>query len=68
MEDISKILYESTIFIKTDTYGDEINFFSNEITTDNKFKLENDNIYFVGDGTGKAGNIVASATTGLIAS
>ena len=27
MEDISKILYEPTIFIKTDTYGDEIRTF-----------------------------------------
>ena len=48
-------------------YGPEIKFFSNEITTNNKFKLENDNIYFVGDGAGKAGNIVAAAATGLIA-
>ena len=44
-----------------------IRFFSNEIETDNNFKLENDNIYFVGDGAGKAGNIVAAAATGLIA-
>ena len=48
-------------------YGPEIKFFSNEITTDNKFKLENDNIYFIGDGAGKAGNIVAAAATGLVA-
>lgn len=48
-------------------YGPEIKFFSNEIVTDNKFKLENDNIYFVGDGAGKAGNIVAAAATGLVA-
>ena len=48
-------------------YGPEIKFFSNEITTNNKFKLENDNIYFIGDGAGKAGNIVAAAATGLIA-
>ena len=48
-------------------YGPEIKFFSNEITTNNQFKLENDNIYFVGDGAGKAGNIVAAAATGLIA-
>lgn len=48
-------------------YGPEIKFFSNEITTDNNFKLANDNIYFVGDGAGKAGNIVAAAATGLIA-
>ena len=48
-------------------YGPEIKFFSNEITTDNEFKLENDNIYFVGDGAGKAGNIVAAAATGLVA-
>ena len=48
-------------------YGPEIKFFSNEITTDNKFKLENDNIYFVGDGVGKAVNIVAAAATGLVA-
>ncbi len=34
---------------------------------DSKFKLENDNIYFVGDGAGKAGNIVTAAATGLVA-
>lgn len=48
-------------------YGPEIKFFSNEITTDNNMKLDNQNIYFVGDGAGKAGNIVAAAATGLIA-
>ncbi len=48
-------------------YGPEIKFFSNEITTDNNMKIENENIYFIGDGAGKAGNIVAAATTGLIA-
>lgn len=49
-------------------YGPEIKFFSNEITTNNNMKLENHNIYFIGDGAGKAGNIVAAAATGLIAS
>ena len=48
-------------------YGPEIKFFSNEIETNNKFKLEKDNIYFVGDGAGKAGNIVTAAATGLVA-
>ena len=48
-------------------YGPEIKFFSNEIETDNKFKLKEDNIYFVGDGSGKAGNIVTAAATGLVA-
>jgi len=48
-------------------YGPEIKFFSNEIETDNKFKLEKDNIYFIGDGAGKAGNIVTAAATGLVA-
>ena len=48
-------------------YGPEIKFFSNEIETDNNFKLQNDNIYFVGDGAGKAGNIVTAAATGLVA-
>lgn len=47
-------------------YGPEIKFFSNEISTNNNFKLENDNIYFVGDGAGKAGNIVTAAATGLV--
>jgi len=47
-------------------YGPEIKFFSNEIVTDNKFKLENYDIYFVGDGAGKAGNIVTAAATGLV--
>ena len=48
-------------------YGPEIKFFSNEIETDNNFKLKNENIYFVGDGAGKAGNIVTAAATGLVA-
>lgn len=48
-------------------YGPEIKFFSNEIETDNHFKLKNDNIYFIGDGAGKAGNIVTAAATGLVA-
>ena len=49
-------------------YGPEIKFFSNEIETDNKFKAINHNIYFIGDGAGKAGNIVIAAATGLVAS
>lgn len=48
-------------------YGPEIKFFSNEIDTDDNMKLNNHNIYFIGDGAGKAGNIVAAAATGLIA-
>lgn len=48
-------------------YGPEIKFFSNEITTNNNMKLEKEDIYFVGDGAGKAGNIVTAAATGLIA-
>ena len=48
-------------------YGPEIKFFSNEIETNDNFRLENDNIYFVGDGAGKAGNIVTAAATGLVA-
>ena len=48
-------------------YGPEIKFFSNEINTNNKFKLEDYDIYFIGDGAGKAGNIVTAAATGLIA-
>ena len=48
-------------------YGPEIKFFSNEIETNNNFKLDGDNIYFVGDGAGKAGNIVTAAATGLVA-
>ena len=48
-------------------YGPEIKFFSNEITTNNKFKLDNYDIYFIGDGAGKAGNIVTAAATGLVA-
>ena len=48
-------------------YGPEIKFFSNEINTNNKFKLEDYDIYFVGDGSGKAGNIVTAAATGLVA-
>jgi len=49
-------------------YGPEIKFFSNEIETDNNFKIKDDNIYFIGDGAGKAGNIVTAAATGLVAS
>ena len=48
-------------------YGPEIKFFSNEIETNNKFKLDKYNIYFVGDGAGKAGNIVTAAATGIVA-
>lgn len=48
-------------------YGPEIKFFSNEIDTNNKFKLNDYDIYFVGDGSGKAGNIVTAAATGLVA-
>ncbi len=48
-------------------YGPEIKFFSNEIKTNNNFKLENEDIYFIGDGAGKAGNIVTAAATGLVA-
>ena len=47
-------------------YGPEIKFFSNEIETDNKFKSKDHNIYFIGDGAGKAGNIVIAAATGLV--
>ena len=48
-------------------YGPEIKFFSNEIETNNNMKLEDEDIYFIGDGAGKAGNIVTAAATGLIA-
>ncbi len=48
-------------------YGPEIKFFSNEIETDNHFKLKNYDVYFIGDGAGKAGNIVTAAATGLVA-
>ena len=49
-------------------YGPEIKFFSNEIETDNHFKAKDMNVYFIGDGSGKAGNIVIAAATGLVAS
>ena len=48
-------------------YGPEIKFFSNEIETDDNFRLKDANVYFVGDGAGKAGNIVTAAATGLVA-
>lgn len=48
-------------------YGPEIKFFSNEIETDNNMKIIDEAIYFVGDGAGKAGNIVTAAATGVIA-
>ena len=47
-------------------YGPEIKFFSNEIETDNNFKVKDKNLYFIGDGAGKAGNIVVAAATGLV--
>ena len=49
-------------------YGPEIKFFSNEIETDNNMKIKDENIYFTGDGAGKAGNIVTAAATGIVAS
>ena len=49
-------------------YGLEIKFFSNEIETNNHFKLKEDNIYFIGDRAGKEGNIVTAAATRLVAS
>lgn len=48
-------------------YGPEIKFFSNEIETNNHFKLEEYDVYFIGDGAGKAGNIVTASATGLVA-
>ena len=48
-------------------YGPEIKFFSNEIITNKQMKIDNHNIYFIGDGAGKAGNIVTAAATGLVA-
>lgn len=48
-------------------YGPEIKFFSNEIETNNNFKLKDYDVYFIGDGAGKAGNIVTAAATGLVA-
>lgn len=48
-------------------YGPEIKFFSNEIITNKQMKIDNYNIYFIGDGAGKAGNIVTAAATGLVA-
>ena len=48
-------------------YGPEIKFFSNEIETDNNMKIKDESIYFIGDGAGKAGNIVTAAATGIIA-
>ena len=30
-------------------------------------KIKNEDIYFVGDGAGKAGNIVTAAATGIVA-
>ena len=48
-------------------YGPEIKFFSNEIEADNFMKIKSEAIYFVGDGAGKAGNIVTAAATGIVA-
>ena len=48
-------------------YGPEIKFFSNEVETNNQMKIKNEDIYFVGDGAGKAGNIVTAAATGIVA-
>ena len=38
-----------------------------KILKEDNSKLKNDNIYFIGDGAGKAGNIVTAAATGLVA-
>ena len=48
-------------------YGPEIKFFTNEIETDNNFNLKTDNIYFVGDGSARVGNIVTAATELVVA-
>lgn len=49
-------------------YGPEIKFFSNEVLTDkNMLARSKPDIYFIGDGAGKSGNIVSAACTGLIA-
>ena len=65
LEALDKIIVNND---ETLLYGPEIKFFSNEIETDNHFKAKNRNIYFIGDGAGKAGNIVIAAATGLVAS
>ena len=41
--------------------------YDDKIETDNNFRFEKGSIYFVGDGAGKAGNIVTAAATGLVA-
>ena len=33
----------------------------------NNMKIKDEDIYFIGDGAGKAGNIVTAAATGVIA-
>ena len=69
ISDVSIPVFPITFGINDDTllYGPEIKFFSNEIETDDKFRLKDANVYFVGDGAGKAGNIVTAAATGLVA-
>lgn len=66
LEELDKII-PGVVNDETLLYGPEIKFFSNEITTDNNFKIKDNSIYFIGDGAGKAGNIVTAAATGLIA-
>ena len=67
LEDLDKII-PGVNNDETLLYGPEIKFFSNEIETNNQFKALKNNIYFIGDGAGKAGNIVIAAATGLVAS
>ena len=66
LEELDKII-PGVANDETLLYGPEIKFFSNEITTNNKFRIKDNSIYFIGDGAGKAGNIVAAAATGLVA-
>lgn len=66
LEELDKII-PGVANDETLLYGPEIKFFSNEITTNNQFRIEENSIYFIGDGAGKAGNIVAAAATGLVA-
>ena len=66
LEVLDKII-PGVINDETLLYGPEIKFFSNEIETDNFMKIKSEAIYFVGDGAGKAGNIVTAAATGIVA-
>lgn len=46
-------------------YGPEIKYYSKQIKTDENFKLQDEDIYIIGDGSGTTRGIIQSACSGL---